>query len=120
MNHDVAVGAGAVLEHAGLLINSGPAPRRYREQLSGVKHVGVTPLAEHGFFHDQQGLVRRAMRIVAVEAAFTNRRMLIEERPTLFGVALIALVIDGVRGNQALGLGAVRVVAVGAKHSFLA
>lgn len=56
------------------------------------------------------------MRIVAVEAAFTNWGMLPEEWSSLFGVALIAFIVDGIGRDQPLGAGAVGVVAVGAEH----
>ena len=120
MNHDVAVGTGTVLQHSWLLIHRGITACGYSQQLSGVKHVRVAPLAKHRLLYDQQRLVRTAVRIVAIEAALTNRRMLPQKWTALFRVALIALVVDGVGGNQALRLGAVRVVAVRAKHFFFA
>ena len=116
MDHDVAVGTSPVLQHARLLINSSVTARRYCQELTGMKIVGVAALAKHRLFHDQQRLVRGAVRIVAIEAAFPHRRMLVEEGSALFCMALVTLVIDGVGGDQPLGLSAMRIVAVGADH----
>jgi hypothetical protein len=120
MDHDVAVGTSPVLQHARLLIHRGIAARGHCQELTGVERVGVAALAEHRLFHDQQGLVRAAVRIMAVEAAFPYRRMLVEEGTALFCVALVALVIYGVGGDQPLGLRAVRIMTIRTKHFFFA
>lgn len=120
MDHDVAVGTCPVLQHARLLIDSSVAARGYCQELTGVENVGVAALAKHGLFHDQQRLVRSTVRIMAVEAAFSYRRMLVEEGAALFCVALVALVIDRVGGDQPFGLSAMRIMTIRAKHLFFA
>jgi len=117
MNHDVAVGARPVLQHAGLLIDRCVAASRNGQELPGMKHVGVAALAEHRLLHDQQRLMGGAVRVVAVETAFTDWRVLEEEGATLFAVALVTLVVDRVCRNEPLSLRAVRIVAVRTNHS---
>lgn len=50
---------------------------------------------------------------MAIQAVFPDRRMLPDERPALFLVALVANLIDRVGFEQRRGNGPVRVVAVG-------
>src|SRR5580765_4376191 len=58
----------------------------------------------------------RAMRVMAIEAVLAHRLVLPEKRPSLFGVALVALVVHRRRIDH-LGLRrVVRVVAAGALH----
>src|SRR5216684_308174 len=85
-----------------------------------MSEARVAALTEERLFHDQQRLVRGTVGIVAVEAVFAHRRMLEEERAALFRMALDALVVDRIRGDEARRLGAVRVVAAGALHLLFA
>ena len=80
----------------------------------------MAALTEQGLFHDEQRLVRGTVGIMAIEAAFAYGRMLKEERATLFRMALDALVVDRIRGDEARRLGPVRVVAAGALHLLFA
>jgi hypothetical protein len=57
-----------------------------------------------------------AVRVVAVETAFTDGRVLPQEGAALFAVALITLVVDRVCRNEPLSLRAVRIMAVRANH----
>jgi hypothetical protein len=116
MNHDVAVRTRPVLEHAGLLIDRCVAASRYGEKLAGMKHIGVAALAQHRLLHDQQRLMGGAVRVVAIEATFTDWRVLPQEGTALFAVALVTLVIDRVCRNEPLRLRAVRIMAVRANH----
>ena len=61
-------------------------------------------------------LVHRAVRIVAIRAILAHRRVLEEERSALFGVALVASVVNGICLQQTLGGAAMRVMTVGTDH----
>ena len=82
-----------------------------------MKLIRVTALAKHWFLHDEQRFMGTAVRIVAVETAFTDWRVLEEEGTALFAVALVALVVDRVCRNEPLSLRAVGIVAVRTNHS---
>ena len=56
------------------------------------------------------------MRRMAGHAVFLHGGMFPEHRGLLLGVALVALVVDGLRGYQLLAAGAVRVMAGGTFH----
>ena len=81
-----------------------------------MSEARVATLTEERLFDDEQRLVRGPVRIVAIEAVFAHGRMLEEERTALFRMALDALVVDRIRGDEARRLGPVRVVAAGALH----
>ena len=72
----------------------------------------MAPVAEPWPRHLQQELVDRAMRIVAVQAILAHRRVLKEERPTLFGVALVAIVVDRDLAQEPFGGATVRIVTI--------
>jgi hypothetical protein len=114
VNHDVTVGTCPVLEHSRLLINACALTCRYRQKLPRVNRVGVATLTEQRFFDDQQGFMRAAVRVMAVEATLANRRVFPKEGPTLLAMTFVTLVIHRVRCDQPLSLCAVGIVAVGA------
>ena len=90
-----------------------------------MKSARVAALTEERLLHDEQGFVRRTVRIVAVEAVFAHGRMFEEERAALFRMALEArlfvnerLVHHAGTGGHTPGRceGAVRIMAIGAGH----
>src|SRR5258705_11919375 len=85
-----------------------------------MSEASVAALTEEGLLHDEQRLVRGPVGIVAVETVFGHGRMFEEERAAFFRMALDALVVNRIRGDEARRLGAVRVVAAGALHLLLA
>src|SRR6267142_3241672 len=85
-----------------------------------MSEARVAALTEERLLHDEQRLVRGPVGIVAVEAVFARRRVFEEERPALFRMALDALVVRRIRGDEARRLGSVRVVAAGALHLLFA
>ena len=94
VNHYVTIRAGAVLQHGRLLIHRRFTAGGYSQELSRMKGIRVAALAKEGLLHNQQWLIGASVRIVAVEAAFTNRRVVPNERAALFGVTLVAFVVD--------------------------
>jgi len=60
----------------------------------------MTLLAKEGNRCNQQRALIRAVRRVAVQAVLAHRRMLEQEGPAFFRVALIARLIDGVGLQQ--------------------
>ena len=64
----------------------------------------------------QQALEIGAVRVVAVEAVFPDRRVLEQERPTLVRMAAIAHVVDAIGLEQRIRRRAVRIVAIDAAH----
>src|ERR1700730_13999210 len=85
-----------------------------------MSEARVAALAEERLFHDEQRLGRGTVGIVAGEAGFAHRRMFEKERAALFRMALDALLVNRIRGDEARRLGAVRVVAAGALHLLFA
>lgn len=85
-----------------------------------VSALLVALLAEPRRFGGQHHFVVRAVWIVAIQTAFLHCRMLPQHRCLLLLVALVALVVHGIRVDQALANGAVRVVATGTFHIHLA
>src|SRR6267142_2496085 len=85
-----------------------------------MSEARVAALTEERLLHDEQRLVRGPVGIVAVEAVFARRRVFEEERPALFRMALDALVVRRIRGDEARRLSSVRVVAAGALHLLFA
>src|SRR5882757_7142485 len=81
-----------------------------------MSEARVAALTEQGLLHDEQRLVRGTVGVVAVEAVFAHGRMFEEERAALLRMALDALVVHRIRGDEARRLGSVRVVAAGALH----
>jgi hypothetical protein len=80
----------------------------------------MAPLAEQRLLHYQHRLVRRSVRVMAVQAVLAHRRVLEKERTPLFRVALVALVIHRICRDQLDRLGSVRVMAGGANQLFFA
>src|ERR1700691_3318492 len=120
VNHHVTVRARSVLKHARLLIDIPGGPGRDGQELARVKHVGMATLAKHWFLHNEQGFMRGAVGIVAVEATFANRRVLPKKGTAFFAVTFVALVIDRIGRNEPLGLSTMRIVAIGAEHLLFA
>lgn len=56
--------------------------------------------------------VHRAVRIMAVQAILSHRGMLEQEWSPLFGVALVASVIDRIFAQQRFGEAAVRIMTI--------
>src|SRR5215510_11584812 len=78
--------------------------------------IGVTLLAEARPRDLQQEVIDRAVRIVAVQAVLAHRGMLPQERAALLRVTLVAIVVDGGLIQKSLAVGAMRIVAAGARH----
>src|SRR5215475_4498540 len=78
--------------------------------------IGVTLLAEARPRDLQQEVIDRAVRIVAVQAIVAHRGMLPQERAALLRVTLVAIVVDGGLIQKSLAVGAMRIVAAGARH----
>ena len=74
-----------------------------RLQCTRVGADRMTLLAQNRNGCDQQGVLIRAVRRVAVQAALAHRRMLKEERPALLRMALIASFVDRVGLEQGIG-----------------
>ena len=87
-----------------------------RLQVVRVHEIGVALLAQEGNRRDQQRILIRAVRRVAVEAILAYRWMLEQERTALLGMALIARLVDRIGLEQRAGQCAVRIVAVVAAH----
>ena len=94
VNHDVTIRAGAILQHGRLLIHCRFTAGGYSQELSRMKGIRVAALAKQGLLHAQQWLIGAAVRIVAVEAAFTNRRVVPNDWAALFGMTLVTFVVD--------------------------
>src|SRR5260370_40806458 len=71
--------------------------------------LNVAALTELRPAQCEQRLVIGAVRRMAVHAVLPHRRMLPQERTSLFLVAGVAFIVDGVGADQFLGLGPVRV-----------
>ena len=67
-----------------------------RLQVVRMQEIGMTLLAKEGNRRDQQRVLIRSMRRVAVQAVLAHRRMLEQEGSTFFRMALIARLVDGV------------------------
>ena len=74
----------------------------------------MTLLAQQRTRGDQELLVVRAVRRVAVDATVAHRRMLEQERPALLRVAGVADLVHAVGLEQRLGRAAVRIVTIDA------
>jgi hypothetical protein len=61
-------------------------------------------------------LVDGTMRIVAAQAVLAHRCVLEQKRSALFGMAFVAIVVDGIFPQERLGSAAMRVVAIRADH----
>ena len=79
---------------------------------SRVARVEVALLADERNRSFLQLQVVRAVRSVAVEAAFPHRRVLPQEGATLFGVTAITLLVDRYRSDHRVGTGSMRIVTV--------
>jgi hypothetical protein len=82
----------------------------------GVSARGVTRLAEQRGAPRQHRPVNRAVRVVADRAILGHRRMLPDERAALLGVAAVAGLVQRAANQQAVGAGAVRIVAIRARQ----
>ena len=71
-----------------------------RLQVVRMQEVRMALLAEEGNRRDQQSVLIRAMRRMAVQAVLAHRRMLEQEGSTLLRMTLIARLVDGVRLQQ--------------------
>jgi len=125
MNLRVAIQAASALE----VVDAALAGRRVTERrpriragltlscqlryLCAVRRVTV--MAEEWRTHLEHALVDGAMRIVANRAIFGHRVMLVNERPALFHVTLVASLDDAVALHQLRADRAVRIVAIGAR-----
>ncbi len=78
--------------------------------------LGVTLLAQPGQRDPQQASVNGAVRLMAVHAVFTHRRVLEQEGSALFRMALVAVLVDTARLQQFLRHRPVRIVAVRALY----
>src|SRR5215510_608026 len=78
--------------------------------------IGVALLAQARPRHLQHEVVHRAVRIVAIRAVLTHRRVLEQERTALLGMALVASVVGRCVAQQGLRVAAMGVMAVGAGH----
>ena len=81
-----------------------------------MSRLHVTGLAKQRNSRSQETCIVRSVRAVATLAVLTNWSVLIEERTTFVLMALVALFIHLVCGNQLVGLRAVWIVAGGALH----
>src|SRR5574337_2233887 len=77
---DIAVAAQAATPHHALVRDQPAAQALARQQVVGVIGVRVALLAQHRHRQDQQVLLVRAVRRVAVEAVLRHWRVLEEER----------------------------------------
>ena len=66
----------------------------------GWRDVRMALLAQERHRRHEQRVLVRAVRRVAVEAAVAHRRVLEQERSALLGVALVAVLVDGVGLEQ--------------------
>ena len=87
-----------------------------RLQVVRVNEIGVALLAQEGNRRDQQRILIRAVRRVAIEAVLADGCMLEQERTALLGMALIARLVDRIGLEQRAGQGAMRIMAVVATH----
>src|SRR5215468_411160 len=86
-------------------------------RIAGVPgKIGVALLAQPRPRDLQQEVVDRAVRIVAVQAVLAHRGMLPQERAALLCVTFVAIVVDGGLIQKSLAVGAMRIVAAGARH----
>lgn len=83
---------------------------------TGVESDKVALLAQVGLSADQQVLVIRAMRRMAVGTVFLYRRVFPQKGPALFRMAVIALLVNRVADQVSRTGPAVWLVAVGARH----
>ena len=59
-------------------------------------------LAEHGYSIGQKSIVIAPVRVVAIEAILINRRVLVKVWSSLFSVAFIAELVDGIGANHSV------------------
>ena len=80
--------------------------------LARVEVGRVTLLAQEGAAGGQQAGLHRTVRVVAVAAILDDRLVFPQVGPALLLVALVAVVVQGGRGQHRFGAGAVGVVAI--------
>ncbi len=85
-----------------------------RKALVSARLVAV--LTQARSLANQQVRVIRSMRVVAIETVLLDGRMLPQNRGLHFGVALVALLVDGIRRDQLLRLATVWIMATGTTH----
>src|SRR3989304_5765078 len=96
----------------------GGGPERL-DRIGQARRGGMAPLhgarlARPGPPHLQEVVVEGAVGLVAVGAALAHGGVLEDEGPPLLGMAVVAVLVDGVALQELLGGRAVRGVAVGA------
>ena len=79
---------------------------------TGMEIAEMALLAQVGLPGDQQVLVVRTMRRVTIAAIFLDGGVLPQERTPFFGVAVVALFIDGIADQVGWPGPAVRLVAI--------
>lgn len=82
-----------------------------RKRRGRMPTLVVALLAQSWLSNPEQADVIAAVRLVAVQAALANGRVLPQERPPLVGVTAVAILVDAVLRNQLLGDGPVNVMA---------
>ncbi len=92
---------------------------RFRGRCSADPVGRVALQTEVWLSHEEQIVVDRSMRCMADPAVFHDVRMFIQERPLFFGMTLGADRLYRVPPQAFLGTSTVRLMAVGAEHSFL-
>jgi hypothetical protein len=85
-------------------------------EIAGMAAPEVAALAEVWLLGLEELVVVRAVGVVAGEAILTDRGVLMEKRAALFGVTLVALLVNRI-GRDHLGIGpVVRIMAAYAAH----
>ena len=110
MNHCVTVEARAT--EITVTGTRSVSQRRPVVQRAGVPGVRVALLADVGHRGLLQLEVVRTVRRVTAQAVLAYGWVFPKERPALLGVTLVALVIHRCGGDHAVGLSAMRIVAV--------
>ena len=113
---DVCVAGDASSPH-GALVGMQPGGERVgRMHVIRMAQARMALLAQERNRRDQQGLLVRPVRRVAVEATLAHGRVFEQERPAFLRVTLVAGLVDRVRLQQRAGDRAVRIVAIVAAH----
>ena len=105
----------AATEHTHVGMQSA-AQRLLGLQVVGMQDVGVALLTQEGNGRQQQRVLIRAMRRMAIQAVLANRGVFEQKRAALLGVALVARLVDRVRFQEGAGKRSERIVAVIAAH----
>ena len=113
---NIRVTGEAASPHDALIRSRPRAQGLPRLQVVRVQKIRMTLLTQEGNRRDQQRVLIRAMRRVAIEAVLANGRMLEQERSALLRMALVAGLVDRIGLEQRIGQGAMRIMAVIAAH----